>query len=256
MEDNIEKLAESLRAEFAKKVDTYKKEVLDSPSFVSQQNYLARFTSDFILALRSVSIYSTRAKDMYDNFLTIRAIDDLLQSVVQIQFMIENGIHNPVRRELRYLIEMMTKYLTVDYEKMGESITVKTQYLADNIPRSSIDVIDRCSLPFTATKNEELRGEVTDLFKKACAYVHPSKKQVDEQLKNYDKGAYIGFETVKMIVDLNKVTFRVYDILLVMLFHGFGPSMTKDLFESSFNDQKGWKFHKGKYTKELAATFK
>lgn len=256
MEDNIEKLAESLRAEFAKKVDTYKKEVLDSPSFVSQQKYLARFTSDFIMALRSISIYSTRAKDMYDNFLTIRAIDDLLQSVVQIQFMVENGIHNPVRRELRYLIEMMTKYLTVDYDQMGKSITIKTQYLADHIPNSSIDVIDRCSLPFSISQNKELRDEVTDLFKKACAYVHPSKKQIDEQLKNYDEGLYIGFETVKMIEDLNKVIFRVYDILLVMLFHGSGPSMTKDLFEALFNDKKDWKFHKGKYTRELAATFK
>lgn len=94
---------------------------------------------------------------------------------------------------------MMTKYLIVDYEKMGEALNVKTQYLADNIPNSSIDVISWCSLPFDSVKNNEFRNEVSDIFYKACAYVHPSKKQIDEQLTNYEKGTYIGFETVKMI---------------------------------------------------------
>ena len=47
--------------------------------------------------------------------------------------MVKNGIHNTVKRELRYLIEMMTKYLIVDYDKMGKPLHEKLDYLKNNI---------------------------------------------------------------------------------------------------------------------------
>src|SRR5690606_38544057 len=153
-----------------------------------------------------------RAKDIYDKFLTIRSSDDLIQSIDGLRDLVVNGIHNMARREVRYMIEMTVKYLVVDQEKMREELSAKTQHLPDNVPNSSIEVIDRLSTPFETTIDKQFKDEVKDMFYKACAYVHPSKRQIDEQVDNYSKGIHIGFETAKMLADINKLLFRAYDI--------------------------------------------
>ena len=159
------------------------------------------------------------------------------------------------KRELRYLLEMTTKYLVVDMEKMGAPLTIKTEYLQSDIPNASIEVIDRINTPFDASLDKQFKDEVKDIFYKACAYVHPSKKQLDEQLARYASGATIGFETAKMLADINQATFRTYDIILTMLFIGYGPSMSGDHFIELFDIQPKWKFHKGKYVQEYSKLF-
>lgn len=57
-----------------------------------------------------------------------------------------------------------------------------------------------------------------------------------------------------MFNEINKLVFRAYDMILTMVFHSFGYSMSKDLFEQIFNDNPIWKFHKGKYVKEYSKT--
>jgi len=251
MEERLAKLKEMRTC----KKDTWSQNIYNSQDYQQELKLIKDITNDFVYTLNLISLYSTRAGKLYDDFLTIKAIDDILQSVIAILSLVENGIHNTVKRELRYLIEMMTKYIIVDYEKMGESLATKTQYLKDSIPNSSIDVIDQYSPPLQGTKNAEFKAEVKDFFYKACDYVHPSKKQIDEQIKNYEKGNTIGFESSKMLADINKLIFRAYDMILVMLFHGFGDDLSGDLLIQLLDDNKKWKFHKSKYVKEYSKNF-
>ena len=241
--------------DFAKKREDWTENVFKSQQYQQELNYIDSITKDFISTISQIDLYSTRAGSIYDDFLTIRAKNDLIQSAIAINQMVKNGIHNTVKRELRYLIEMMTKYLIVDYDKMGKPLQEKLHYLKNNIPNSSIEIIHTLVMPFDPTKQKEFNDEVIDFFYKACAYVHPSKKQIEEQLNNYNKGITIGFETSKMFSDLNKQIFRAYDMILAMLFHGFGYSMTGDLFIQIFDDNTKWKFHKGKYVKEISKQF-
>lgn len=255
MSDYIQQLADDLKRKLQDKIEKHKSEVVDTQQFQQELKYLSDFSFDAIQTIRSISLYSTRAKDIYDNFLSIKSIDDLLQSIVGIKGLISNGVHNFARREIRYLIEMSVKYLVVDQEKKGEDVKVKTQYLSDNIPNSSIEVVDRISTPFEPMLEKEFKDEIKDIFYKACAYVHPSQRQIEEQIDNYSKGVNVGFETSKMLADINKVTFRSYDIILTLLFIGFGQSMSGDLFIELFDIDTKWKFHKGKYLKHYSKLF-
>lgn len=252
MTDPIEELRKQLMESLSNKKSEWEDKVYNSQQYQQEVKYLNDISMDFVDSLRTVAVYSTRAGNLYDNFLCIRAIDDILQSSIGILSMIQNGIHNTVRRELRYLLEMITKYVFVDYAKMSESLNIKTDYLKNEIPNSSIEIVDEYSTPFSSPLKEEFKSEIKDFFYKACAYVHPSKRQIDEQIRNYGKGHTIGFESAKMFSDINKVVYRAYDMILVMMFHSFGFSMSGDLFEQIFNDNQKWKFHKGKYTKEYA----
>jgi len=255
MSNHIIQLANDIRCNIQEKTAKHKKNVVDTQQFQEELKYLSDFSWDTIQTIRAISLYSTRAKHIYDKFLFIRTLDDLLQSIVGIKDLISNGIHNLVRREIRYLIEMSVKYLVVDQEKMGKNLNVKTQYLTDNIPNSSIDVVDRITTPFSPSFDKEFKDEIKDMFYKACAYVHPSQKQIEEQIDNYSKGVNIGFETSKMLTDINKVTFRAYDIILTLLFIGYGHFMSGDLFIELYDNDHKWKFHKGKYVKRYSELF-
>lgn len=252
MGDPIEELRKKLKNTLIDKQSDWQEKVYNSQQYQQELKYLNDITIDFVNTLRSIFVYSTRAGKLYDDFLCIRAIDDLLQSSIGIQMLIKNGIHNTVRRELRYMIEMITKYVVVDYAKMGDTFETKTDYLKNEIPNSSIDIVNDYSTPFSTSFNEDFQSEIKDFFFKACAYVHPSKKQIDEQINNYKKGNTIGFESAKMFSNINKIVFRAYDMILVMVFHSFGVTMSGDLFEQIFNENPKWKFHKGKYVKEFS----
>lgn len=234
------------------KIAQYEEQVIQSKQYQDQIKFLDTITSDTIQTIGTIALYSTRAKHIYDDCLTIRCFDDLLQSVLGIRDLVKSGIHNMTKREIRYLLEMTTKYLIVDQEKMGEPLGVKAQYLKDNILNSSINVITRLVTPFNAKLDRQLKSEVCKIFYESCAYVHPSKEQLDEQIANYSQGIYSGFETAEMLAKVNKLLFRTYDIILTMLFTGFGQSMSGDIIVGIYDDIPKWKFHKGRYIKEFS----
>jgi len=58
-----------------------------------------------------------------------------------------------------------------------------------------------------------------------------------------------------MLADINKLTFRAYDIILTLLFIGFGHSMSGDLFIEIYDTEPKRKFHKGKYLRQYSKLF-
>lgn len=253
--DMMEEIFAKHVQEVNQKSEEHRNKVLESQEYKQGIQYLDGISDDFILATQLISIYSTRAKDIYANFLGIHIIDEITESLVAINKLAKLGTYNQIKRELRYLIELTTKCVVVDYEMMGRSMEDKLAHLYDNIPNSSIDPIDRCPPIFKPALDMAFKAEVKDFFYKACAYIHPSKTQIEERIKNYSKGNTIGFDTAKMLTNCNTLTFRALDIILVLIFHSFGQSMSGDLFINGFDKNPKWKFHKGKYTKEYSALF-
>jgi hypothetical protein len=54
---------------------------------------------------------------------------------------------------------------------------------------------------------------------------------------------------------MNKLTFKIYDLLLVVIFHCFGRKMSGDLFDNVFNENMNWKFHKGRHIKRYSKLY-
>lgn len=155
MENSIEKLSKLIEQSFTTKNLAWTDEVYSSQQYQQEIRFLQTVSMEFIHTVRAISFYSTRNENIYREFLSIRTIDDLIQSSIGIKLMVENGIYNIAKRELRYLIEMITKYVIVDYLKMGESFESKTEYLRDKVPRSSIEIINEYSTPFSDNLKDE-----------------------------------------------------------------------------------------------------
>lgn len=227
----------------------------ESKAFQDQTKYLGRMTRDFLKTAQMIWFAATRDEAFVENSLVLRSIDDLNQSVVAMQTLVDQGMLSPVHREMRYLLESSVKNLYVDQKTPSGDFHQKVMFLHEQVPPSSISVVDELNLPLDVESRRSLIADIKGMYSRACAYVHPSKTQIDERVRLASEEAYVGFERPQDLVQINKEIFRVYEAILVLMFSGLGTSFLGDLFILWLDEDQSWRFHKGKYMKSLSAIF-
>lgn len=250
IEEIYEQCWQELDNKIARDVEEHQRNVLSSTQYKDEIKYLNKITTDYFKTLNLIGIYSMRGSEIYDNCLTISIIDELIESAVCASSLIEMGCFNIVKRDLRYLLELITKSAIVDFKCCDKSTLIeKIEYLKSNIPRSSIDAIDEFKLPFNDDLNQCFRDEIKNNYSNLSAFIHPSEKQHFERLNNCKRGNHIGFESTKMVTKINSLLFRTYDLILFLQFYCFGYSMSKDILKAILSVNSQWKYKKGKYMK-------
>ena len=73
--ESVDETLLKISKELKEKIESHQIEVIESQQFQENIKYLSDITFDFINAIRAISIYSTRAKDIYNKQLTIKASD-------------------------------------------------------------------------------------------------------------------------------------------------------------------------------------
>lgn len=225
-----------------------------SEEFKAQKNHFMKLTLDASNALRAAYSHAVIAKSYADNCMTIQSTDDFDQSVLAVSFLYDQGIHNPIKRELRYLIESMVKYVYID-QKNPEASLIEKVSLTNQLPPSIEMRKDIQLKAFHEEDRQHFVNELYDAYRQCCAYVHVSPKQVEERLGRRDRGGALGYETTDELRKLNRLIFRVYDIALTLYFHGYGLSLSGDLFIGYFDRLPDWVFRKGKYVSAFSAYF-
>lgn len=227
----------------------------ESRPFQEEINFLHSITLDFIYGLWVTRLMSTRAPRIYNEFLVFRNLDEYIESAIGIEMLIKEGIINLGRRELRYLLESIVKYYKADMTVQEGSLRDKIIFLRNEIPNSSIDIVSDINIGGLAGLASNFKNEIKDTFIKSCAYVHPSESQIKERLSNYEKGNTIGFESITQIRKMNRLLFRVYDMILVIVFNDLGLGLAGDIFVGVLDENRDWKYHKGKYISVLSSFF-
>ena len=234
-------------------------EMMEGEGYQAEVKFIRRMTDEIQKRLYVCLTYSTRAGDESRNSLVIRSIADFGQSVAAASHLAREGLINPVKRELRYVIESMVKYLYVD-EKIRKDATIpkleeRLDFLHANVD-SSIDVRHQLELPaLHADDAKQFIDELYDAYRECCAYVHVSRRQIEDRLKLDAAGRSLGFENADDLRKIGRLMFRVYDIALTLFFHGYDLSMTGDVFINPLDEHPKWKFHKGKYVACVSAYF-
>lgn len=229
---------------------------MEEPEFREKMIFLDRVCESFLRGVTACFLMSTRSRSLSEDSLSLRLTDDYIQSAVSIRAMAMNGAHDPAKRELRFLLEASVKYLLVDQRLPSSSFSDKLQFLKDKVPRSSVDIVDELALSgLPAAEQVLLKSEVKDVYAKLSAFVHPSIAQIQEDVSRYSRGEYLGFESARDVERFAENSFRVFDIVLVLLFHGVGLGLAGDIFTAALDSVSDWKFHKGKYTQVLSRHF-
>ncbi|TCC53462.1 hypothetical protein E0H75_07160 [Kribbella capetownensis] len=254
--DSIEVEIQELDAKLAEhqaRVASHQAAREDTP-YAEQRTYMRRVTTDFITGVVAAHYAFTRYPDG-GTWLLSTFVEDFLESPVSIEMLAHNGVFNVGRRELRYLLEAAVKRTYVDeVAPPGSSLNDRLTLLHNDVPRSSVDVIDALTLRMLPDA-DEFRSAVKSAFGALSGYTHPSRKQLDERLARAAGGQSIGFETAETLRPFNRVLFQVYDLVLTLIFEGIGPAFTGDLFIQAFDDERTWKFHKGRFVRLVSQHF-
>jgi hypothetical protein len=224
--------------------------------FLAQTRRLQRLTEGLAFALQAIWFMSTRNRHIYDEFLSFRFFDDMIQSAVAIWVLAREGQITCAKREMRYMLESCAKHVYVDIKTMGTPLDAKIAYLENKVPRSSVSFTEDFQLyQFTETESKEFMNTVRGTYSFLCSYVHRSREQIEETLHLLEHGISPGFETAKEIEGFNRRLSALYDLVLVLHFNALGMSLTGDVFVHVLDERKDWPFHRTKFVKLLSQYF-
>lgn len=133
-EGNVSDSMIPIVAERSKRIETHQK-LRESKPYQDELKCIKGATYDFLKAVQACFLMSRRAPDIYDNMLVFRLTDDAIQSAIACLSLIDQGFHNPVRREMRYMIESGVKNLYVDQRKSKEPLEKKLEFLHNEVDR-------------------------------------------------------------------------------------------------------------------------
>lgn len=233
-----------------------RRDVQEDERYKAARAQRERIIGDFAFTLKAIWVVATRDPTS-ERRLLHNASDELLESAVSIAVLAEQGIFNAPRRELRFMLEAAVKYVYVDQRAPAKAtLRGRGRVLGDTrqVPRSTIDPIDGLDLSML-TDPAAFRGAARDAFGTLSGYVHPSRPALTQRLARVGRGEYSGFETGRTLESLNLVTLRCLDLILVLLFHGIGPSFTGDLFIHWLDEQEDWSFHRTRWVAEVSRHF-
>lgn len=158
-------------------------------------------------------------------------MDDLVESAITARAAINNGVLNPARRELRFVLETAINHLYVD-----ESL----------LQRASIDA----KLAHPKAKNVDtmkaaaaLGLSIGPLYGRLSEVVHPSPAQFRVRLDRAAQGVYLGFEKPAELREIAALQLEVYDVALACVFRALGPGLSGDVFINVLDDRLWWPFH-------------
>lgn len=237
----------------AKRRERHEREVLESPAFKDALAYLHGIADDFIAAQTSIRFQGHRYQ-AGDHYLLFRFAPLFSESVLAITANAKEGMQNPARRELRFMLEAAVKLSVRDEAIDSKTFEERLAGLKDRSKRFEDYVAELAYFP-AFEKPAEANAEMLSLYAELSGFVHASVPQFEHALLRSRRDEGPGFETVATLNRFNKLAFRVYDLVLVRLFHSIGLSMAGDIFTVALDDQQRWRFHKGKFTARLSRCF-
>jgi hydrogenase maturation factor HypE len=109
---------------------------------------------------------------------------------------------------------------------MGKPLSEKLVFLEAGVRNSSVSFVDDFRLyQFVNAENKEFMDSIRSTYSSLCKYVHRSPEQIEEALRQLQRGISPGFETAQELKSLCRELAQLYDLVLVMHFNalGMGP---------------------------------
>ena len=220
---------------------------------------LDRLVADYGLAVNAINLMATRWPPFFDTLITIRVKPYLIQSLVAAIWMAKEGMLDPARRELRFLLEALVKTLWLDRGalKIGDKgtdrsgadqtldVTAKVAALDDLGGERFGEIVARLEFNLLPEDAASIyRQTATDLYSKLSTHNHVSSANVARDLANFDRDRAFGFETVADIDAIARLSKRVLDLALASHFEAFDAGLVGDILVTVFDDQPRWTFRK------------
>ncbi len=231
-------------------------ELRNSKEFQDELKFLQRTRDSFLKAFSAIAFYSSRSPYLCNKSLLFSDTEDILQSALSYAALVPEGILNVTRRELRYILETVCVHHFVDCQQFDKPLADRITFLQSLGRQPKIELLQDLKFEaFEDAQKTEFINDISQLYSLLCQYVHPSAQQVEERLQRAAGGRYSGFENSEDLRRLNRDVFRTLDIVLVFYFHALSLSLAGDIFIQVLDEDKNWKFHKGRWCAVVSRHF-
>ena len=227
-----------------------------SDAYQGAMRQVDRYIFDYGVGINAIELMATRNPAYFDDLISLRIKPHLVQSMIAASHMVQEGLHDPARREMRFLVEAAVKALWLDQGSpplRGDQgagpvlppMTVAEKVAAlDGLGRERFDQVVE-SLRFgmlDAAAGDQFRQTAKSLYGTLSTTTHVSSRNVERDLANFDKGKHFAFETVADVNAIARLLRQVLDLALASHLEAFDHGLVGDLFEPHF--EPSWSFLK------------
>jgi hypothetical protein len=227
-----------------------------SEAYLGAMRQVDRYLFDYGLGISAIELMATRNPAFFDRLISLRVKPHFVQSMIAASYMIKEGLHDPARREMRFLVEAAVKALWLDQgspssrgdrERAGVQppTTVAEKIAAlDGIGRQRFDeIVDNLRFGMLdEAASERYRQTAKSLYGTLSTTTHVSSRNVERDFTNFDRGKHFAFETVANVDAIARLLRQVLDLALASHFESFDHGLVGDIFEPCFEPQ--WSFLK------------
>ncbi|MBV9481936.1 MAG: hypothetical protein JO249_14455 [Acidobacteria bacterium] len=227
-----------------------------SPGFATASKRSETLVADYALGLHTVSLMSTRSSAYGKTLLSLKMLDLLLESAISTQSLIREGMLNPARREMRFLLEASIKAWWCDSVDPSGGVQSKIEFLDDLGLARFREVVDtlRPRLLDEPTR-QNLVHIITNVYAQLSTHVHASTGDIGVNLNRFRRGEYVGFEAIADVNRVNELFGRVLDVSLAAIFESFDAALLGDVFVQVFDGNSKWTFHKTRFVKSISSHY-
>jgi hypothetical protein len=213
--------------------------------YLQQTDYICR---SFLFGLSFIVQDTARDPSYIDNHLLSYTAQDFLQSTISLPLLIQQGIHNVCRRELRFILEMAIKLCSIQQQQYSSNISSKLDSFKSTLDSSKISVKNQITLEMlTEEKREIFLQDVGRLYGETSNYVHLTTFQILERIRLVDQGYTSGKESPAEVEALNNLIARSLACSLVFLLHSVPSYVAGDLLVNDDGSSPSWIFAQSKY---------
>lgn len=253
-DDPVADVFARLAVERQRRSDEHEK-LRSSSAYQGAMRQIDRYIFEYGIGINAIELVATRHSAFFDERISLRMKPHLVQSIIAAGHLIKEGLHDPARREMRFLVEASVKALWLDQgspalrsgvvpsEPPPSSVAEKVTAL-DGLGRQRFDeVVDSlCFAMLGADAGRRYRQTAKSLYGSLSTTTHVSSRNVERDLANFDKGKHFAFETVADVDAIARLLRQVLDLALASHFEAFDQGLVGDLFEPLF--LPNWSFLK------------
>lgn len=212
-----------------------------------------RYILDYGLGINAIDLLATRNLPLFERLISLRIKPHFVQSMIATSQMIKEGLHDPAKREMRFLVEASVKALWLDQGSprlRGNNTQVPPRTVAEKV--AALDGLGRErfhllveSLSFgmlDPAAGAAYQQSAKSLYGALSTTTHISTRDVQRDLANFEKGRHFAFETVNDIKAIARLLRQVLDLALASHFEAFDHGLVGELFVPRFVPE--WSFFK------------
>jgi hypothetical protein len=209
----------------------------------------------FIHWLSFCILDTARDGNFQNNHLLSFLSQDILETLAGVLIHVKEGIHTPVIRESRYLLELSVKLAYVQQQNYSMPIDEKLQVFHQIIKSTNISPMKRIDLKYLKSNTaRDFLIEAGRLYGDSSRFVHLTHESIQYRRNRLDNERIVGKESEEDLIKLNDLLQRIYAVCIVLISHSIPQYVVGDWHVDPSGELKSWYYLRSKYVAEIDET--